>query len=369
MKRTIVALIALCFTTFLSFSVNHKDQNKNNPWSKEKARAWYSNQLWVSGCNFQPSSAINQIEMWQAGTFDAPTIDKELGWAEELGFTTMRVFLSSVVWNNDAEGFKNRINQFLEISSKHQIKPMFVFFDDCWNPESHIGKQSDPKPGIHNSGWVQDPSVSLRNDTTKLFPELEEYVKDILTTFKNDKRILLWDLYNEPGNSKHGITSLPLLRNVFKWARIVNPSQPVSAGIWYFDCNELNVFQAENSDIITYHNYSGVKEHQTEINYLKIFNRPMICTEYMARKHDSRFQNIMPLLKQNNIGAINWGFVSGKTNTIFAWDEPIPSGKEPELWFHDIYRQDHTPFDPDEINVIKKMNGKEVSSDTLIRPK
>jgi len=369
MKKSIIALIALCFTTSHSFSANQKEKVKSNLWTKEKAKEWYSNQPWLSGCNFQPSSAINQIEMWQAETFDAPTIDKELGWAEELGFTTMRVFLSSVVWKNDAKGFKNRMDQFLEISSKHQIKPMFVFFDDCWNSESQIGKQADPKPGIHNSGWVQDPSVSLRNDTTKLFPELEKYVTDIISSFKNDKRILLWDLYNEPGNKNHGITSLPLLQKVFKWARKVNPSQPITSGIWYFDCNELNVFQIANSDILTYHNYSGVKDHQTAINYLKIFDRPMICTEYMARKHDSKFQNIMPLLKHNNIGAINWGFVSGKTNTIFAWDEPTPSGKEPELWFHDIFRQDHTSFDLNEINVIQKMNGKNITSDTLTSPK
>jgi len=94
------------------------------------------------------------------------------------------------------------------------------------------------------------------------------------------------------------------------------------------------------------------------INFLKIQNRPMICTEYMARKHDSMFQNIMPLLKENKVGAINWGFVSGKTNTIFAWDEPLPELKEPKLWFHDIYRQDKSPFDPQEIILIKKMNGK-----------
>lgn len=328
-------------------------------WSKEKADAWYSKQPWISGCNFQPSTAINQIEMWQAESFDAPTIDKELGWAEDLGFTTMRVYLSSVVWKNDAEGFKKRLDQFLSISSKHAIKPLFVFFDDCWNPESFIGKQPEPKLGVHNSGWVQDPSVSLRRDTTTLFPILKNYVKDILGTFKNDKRILMWDLYNEPGNSNHGITSLPLLKNVFKWARQVNPSQPVSAGIWYFGCNELNVFQIENSDVITYHNYNNPKEHELWINLLKIQDRPMICTEYMARRNDSRFENIMPLLKKNNIGAINWGFVSGKTNTIFAWDEPKPNEKEPKLWFHDIYRQDKTAFDQNEINVIKTLNGKD----------
>ena len=344
------------------FASDFQDSKQKTPlstvWTQQKANSWYSTQPWLSGCNFQPSSAINQIEMWQTETFDAPTIDKELGWAEDLGFTTMRVFLSSVVWKNDTEGFKNRIDQFLAIADNHKIRPMFVFFDDCWNPKSQIGKQPDPKPGIHNSGWVRDPSVSQRKDTTQLFPILERYVKDILTTFKNDQRILLWDLYNEPGNSNHGISSLPLLKNVFKWTRQINPSQPITSGIWYFGCTELNVFQIENSDVITYHNYNNEKEHQLWINLLKMQNRPLICTEYMARKHDSRFENIMPLLKRNNVGAINWGFVSGKTNTIFAWDEPMSTLKEPKLWFHDIYRQDHSPFDQNEINIIKNLNGK-----------
>ncbi len=353
----VMAFVSFTLVTNCYAGRKKKGTKVSSVWSKEKANDWYSKQQWLSGSNFQPSSAINQIEMWQADTFDAPTIEKELGWAQELGFTTMRVYLSSVVWKNDPEGFKKRMDQFLSIASVHGIRPVFVFFDDCWNEESSYGKQPKPKLGVHNSGWVQDPAVSLRKDTTKLFPVLKKYVKDILTTFKDDKRILLWDLYNEPGNSGHGITSLPLLRNVFRWARQVKPSQPVSAGLWYFGCNELNTFQIENSDVITYHNYMNEKTHQIWINFLKIYERPLICTEYMARRNDSRFENIMPMLKKNNIGAINWGFVSGKTNTIFAWDEPKPNEKEPKLWFHDIYRQDKTPFDQNEINVIKNLNG------------
>lgn len=358
MKKSLITLILLTAGIALTFGAAPKKQSVAQRWSAQKAKAWYAAQPWPSGCNFQPSTAINQIEMWQNESFDAATIDKELGWAEELGFTTMRVFLSSVVWKAEPTVFKKNIDKFLAISASHKIKPMFVFFDDCWKPESAIGKQDAPKPGVHNSGWVQDPSVSLRADTAKLFPVLEKYVKDILTTFKNDKRILLWDLYNEPGNQAHGITSLPLLKNVFKWAREVNPSQPLSAGIWYFDCPELNVFQIQNSDVITYHNYSNPKEHEMEINLLKTHDRPLICTEYMARRNDSKFQNVMPMLRKNNVGAINWGFVSGKTNTIFAWDEPKPNEKEPVLWFHDIYRQDKTPFDQAEIEVIKKSTGK-----------
>ena len=355
-----VFLIGFIGYCFLNGSISKAQENTqaNALWSKQKSSEWFAQQPWLSGCNFQPSSAINQIEMWQADTFDTSTIDKELGWAEELGFNVMRVFLSSVVWKADPQGLKNRMDKYLEISNKHGIKTMFVFFDDCWNAESAIGKQPEPKLGVHNSGWVQDPSCSLRQDTVKLFPDLEHYVKDVLTTFKNDKRVLLWDLYNEPGNGQHGNNTMPLLKNVFKWARQINPTQPLSSGVWNLALTNLNEFQISNSDVITYHNYQDAAAHKIEIEHLEMQGRPMICTEYMARRNNSLFKSIMPLLKKNNIGAINWGFVSGKTNTIFAWDEPKADGKEPPLWFHDIYRQDKSPFDTADVNIIKKMNGK-----------
>lgn len=348
-------------TLFLvSNSFGQKKSQSNSVWTIERAVIWHAKYPWLRGCNFQPSTAINQVEMWSGETFDATTIDKELGWAQELGFNLMRVYLSSEVWKKDPEGFKKRMDEYLAISSKHDILTLFVFFDDCWNKETVSGTQPMPEPGVHNSGWVQDPAVSLRANTAQLYPVLEKYVKDVLTTFKNDKRILLWDLYNEPGNNKHGIASLPLMQNVFKWAREVNPSQPLSAGVWNLSdsFNQLNVFQLSNSDVITYHNYENKDKHNMEIDMLKLYGRPLLCTEYMARRNKSTFNEIMPLLKENKIGAINWGFVSGKTNTIFAWDEPKPNDKEPSLWFHDILRQDKSPFDPSEIVLIKEMTGK-----------
>lgn len=348
---TVFVLAACCRRTPAGYEPNGR-------WTKEKAWAWSERTGWHSGCNYIPATAINQIEMWQASTFDPETIDKELGWAGELGFNTMRVYLSSVVWKFEAEGFKQRIDRFLDIAASHGIKPLFVFFDDCWNPHSEIGPQPAPKPGVHNSGWVRDPSDDLRADTVALFPVLEAYVKDIMTTFKDDDRVLWWDMYNEPGNSGYNIKSLPLLKNAFKWAREVGPSQPVSAGLWYYGCPELNAFQIENSDIISYHNYLDPASHALRIGFFKAFERPMYCTEYMARRNGSTFQTILPMLKENNIGAVNWGFVAGKTNTIFAWDEPLPDVVEPPLWFHDIYRQDKTPFDPAETDTIRKINGK-----------
>jgi len=324
-------------------------------WTESKAAEWYSTHQWITGANYLPASAINQLEMWQGETFDTATINKEFGWAKNIGFNTMRVFLHSLVWKQDAEGFKKRINLYLNIAHRHGIKTMFVFFDDCWNAEPKPGKQPEPKPGIHNSGWMQDPGQKASSDTT-LFPFLESYVTDIMKTFSKDKRILLWDLYNEPGNSGKKDTSLALLKKVFQWARNVNPDQPISVGLWAWDFEKLNEFQLTNSDVVTYHNYEEPQWHRRVIELLKATGRPMICTEYMARIRNNRFSNTMPLLKEKNIGAINWGFVSGKSNTIYAWDTPIASGDQPIEWFHDIYFRDGSPYRLDEVNLIRKLN-------------
>lgn len=328
-------------------------------WTVNKATNWYNNIDWISGANYLPATAINQLEMWQKETFDTSTISKEFDWAQNIGFNTMRVFLHSLIWKNDQQGFKTRINEYLAIADRHGIKTIFVFFDDCWNKEPRIGKQPDPKPGIHNSGWMQDPGQTASSDTT-MFPQLQSYVTDVMTTFAKDKRILLWDLYNEPGNSGKKDSSAPLLKKVFQWARAVNPDQPISVGLWAWDFENLNELQLTNSDVITYHDYEEPQWHKRVIQLLKATGRPVICTEYMARIRNSRFSNTMPMLKEENIGAINWGFVSGKSNTIYAWDTPIPSGAQPVEWFHDIYFNDGTPYRQDEVNLIRILNGKTI---------
>lgn len=326
-------------------------------WSDEQANEWYKQWGWLRGSDFIPSTAINQLEMWQAETFDTATINRELGWAESIGLNSMRVYLHHAAWEIDHEGFKDRVNQYLTIAHKHGISTIFVFFDDCWNPTYQTGKQPEPKVGIHNSGWIRDPGDLIHQDST-LINTLEAYVKDVLKRFSGDKRIVLWDLYNEPGNSGYQNKSMSLLQQAFRWGREVNPSQPLSAGVWSKDLVDLNNYQLANSDVITYHNYSDPKEHQQWIDSLRTYGGPLICTEYMARTRNSRFDNIMPLLKKENIGAYNWGLVSGKTNTIYAWDTPMPDGKEPKVWFHDIFRKDGTPYKKEEVKLIKELTGK-----------
>jgi len=350
----LTGLLSVC-TLFAAKAQSTKPTVAGKQWSAAKAEAWYKQYKWMTGANFIPSTAINQLEMWQAATFDAKTIDKELGWAENIGFNTMRVFLHSVAYGQDPKGFKSRMGQYLTIANKHHIHTIFVFFDDCWNPNPKPGKQPDPKPGVHNSGWVQDPGVREVTDP-KQFAVLKAYLTDVMGSFKHDKRIILWDLYNEPGNSNKLDTSYNLLTKVFAWARTVNPDQPLTAGLWNWGFEKLNTFQALNSDVLTYHQYEEAPAHERLIQLLKTHGRPMICTEYMARRNKSTFETIMPLLKKEHVGAINWGLVTGKTNTKYAWDTPMADGGEPALWFHDIFHKDGTPYKVEETDFIKKIN-------------
>ncbi|MBO7153654.1 MAG: endo-1,4-beta-xylanase [Lentisphaeria bacterium] len=325
---------------------------------------------WSFGCNFIPSTAINQLEMWQADTFDPETIDRELGWAAGIGMNLVRVYLHDLLWLDDKNGFLERMERFLEIASSHGIKAMFVFFDDCWRDEFKSGKQPAPIPYEHNSGWIQSPGVRAADDLSQR-PRLEEYVKGVLTHFAHDTRIALWDLYNEPGNGKsgdhitksglRGVASMPLLRDVFRWAREVAPEQPLTAAPWAFgeDFDELNRFMFENSDVVTFHAYNPPAEMLERINFVRYIasGRPVICSEYMARTIGSTFASCLPLLRENNVGAINWGLVSGKTQTIYPWGWNKDKGV-PTPYFHDVFHADGSFLHPEEGEFFKEFMAK-----------
>ena len=325
-------------------------------WTKEQANQWYSNQPWLVGANFLPSSAINQLEMWQESSFDSETISKELSWASNIGMNVMRVYLHDLAWQVDPSGFKKRMSTFLAIAAKHKIKIVFTILDDCWNPDAYPGQQPFPKPGIHNSGWVRSPNIAVHDNPLR-WGLLEAYVKDVLSTFKDDKQIIMWDLYNEPGNSGYGLTSLDLLKKIFEWAWFVRPSQPLTSGTWFNNAS-YNDFVLENSDVISFHNYNSAEELEKEILDKQKFGKPLICTEYMARTRNSTFESCLPIFKKYKVGAINWGLVAGKSNTIYQWGKPIPDGSEPELWFHDVFRKDGTPYKQEEVDVIKRLTSK-----------
>ena len=345
-------------------------------WSEQQARDWYSKQPWLVGSNYNPASAINQLEMWQADSFDPKRIDLELGWAEGLGMNTMRVFLHDLLWQQDAEGFKRRLDQFLTIAAKHKIKPMFVLFDSVWDPDAKPGKQRAPKPGVHNSGWVQSPNRTTLQDPSA-YPHLESYVKGVVGAFARDQRVLAWDVWNEPDNQNGGSYGelepknkvelvLALLPRAFAWAREAKAEQPLTSGVWKGDWSTpekltaMDRLQIDLSDVITFHNYDSPTEFEKRINWLVRYNRPIICTEYMARGNGSFFFGSMPVGKIHNVGMINWGFAQGKTQTHLPWDswQHPYIDREPAIWFHEVFRNDGTPYMVEEVEFIRRMTGK-----------
>jgi len=359
------------FLITLLFSAARVCASDGRVWSMERADAWYAKQPWPVGSNFIPSTAINELEMWQADTFDLPTIDRELGWAQSLGMNSMRVFLHNLPWEQDAAGFLTRMNKFLEVADKHHIRIMFVLLDSVWDPQPHLGKQREPRPHVHNSAWVQAPGADVLKDPSRWDKEVKPYVMGVIEHFKDDRRVLMWDLMNEPDNDSaqyknqelpnKAELALQLLKAEWDWARSANPSQPLTSGVWKGDwsegkLSEMARFQLENSDVITFHCYDPPDVMKRRIESLRRYQRPMICTEYMARPLGSTFAAILPLLKEEHVGAFNWGFVSGKTQTIYPWDSWEKSYmQEPALWFHDIFHPDGKAYDPAETALIKRL--------------
>ncbi|MGI4876416.1 MAG: hypothetical protein ACRYG4_02895 [Janthinobacterium lividum] len=341
-------------------------------WTKPQAAAWYAGQPWLVGSNYTPASAVNQLEMWQAPTFDPARIDRELAAAQGLGMTTMRVFLHNLLWEQDAAGFKTRIDTFLAIAAKHHIRPVFVLFDSCWDPDPQTGPQHPPIPGVHNSGWVQAPGAARLADTAQ-YPRLEAYVRDVVGSFAHDKRILAWDVWNEPNNSGGGnYAATPnktalvagLLGRVFDWAEAADPEQPLTSGLWTGDhwdradtLDAVERIQVTRSDVMSFHDYSWPETFAVRARQMLGYGRPVLCTEYMARGNGSTFDGSLPIGKRLNIAMFNWGFVDGRTQTRLPWDswkKPY-TYDEPPLWFHEVLRADLTAYRAAETDLIRRL--------------
>ena len=368
------------------------------PWTADRANRWYGAQPWPVGCNFVPSTAVNQLEMFQADTFDPVTIERELGWTAGIGMNTVRVFLHNLLWQQDAAGFKSRINRVLSIAAAHGIRPVLVLFDSVWDPNPQLGPQPAPVPGVHNSHWVQAPGAAVLQDPSQ-YPALQAYVEDIVGSFARDPRILFWDVWNEPDNpnGNYAAQEVPnkvelvngLLPQVFRWARNASPTQPLTSAPWIGDwsdpanLNQTQTIQLTLSDITTFHNYGFVEDFSQRIGWLRRYNRPVICTEYLARDVGSLFETSLVAARRAGVGAINWGCVSGKTQTTLPWDswqhpyttaealggtdfrvliEPDQrwpysyTSEDPPVWHHDIFHPDGTPYRTFETDLIRQLS-------------
>ncbi|KAH3758856.1 cellulase family glycosylhydrolase [Pelomyxa schiedti] len=349
-------------------SHSHNSNSPGTRWTTERAVEWAQGQEWRVGCNFIPSTAINQLEMWQEDTFDLDTIDRELGWASSLGFNSVRVFLHDLAYSQDPEGFLARVDAFLDVAESHKIETLLVLLDGCWDPWPQPSTQRDPLPWVHNSGWVQSPGLLVMEDRTQWNSVIGDYIYAVVSRFADDTRVWGWDLFNEPDNpnkpayqaynpTDRADASLGILNLAFSAARNATPTQPLTAGLWWGDWDnpdQLAQAMIDQSDILSFHNYDSLSGMQSRVASLTKYGRPMVCTEYMARPQGSTFDPILGWLKSQSVGAHNWGFVYGKTQTIMPWDSWCTTyTSEPPLWFHDIFRQDGTPYNTTEIAYIQ----------------
>ncbi|MCQ2181767.1 MAG: hypothetical protein MJY50_06895 [Bacteroidales bacterium] len=354
------AFMALA-TAISVMSCSTGSREADGRWSAEYARQWYEDMEWPVGCDYIPAYAGNQLQMWGAGTWDPEAIDRELGWAEDLGFNTVRIFLHHKLWEDDRDGFFSRIDEFLEIADSHDISSLVTLFTNGGSEERFIGEDISPVKGIHNSIWAQTPGKTIINDPSR-WSLVERYEKDVLKTFGKDDRIIAWCLYNEPENVPE-CNTLPLMKKVFEWAFEIRPSQPVTATVItnpftrkvkYYERFPIITYACEHSDIISYHCYDSTEEHEAFLKMLEPFGRPVFCTEYMARTRGCTLQSTLPLLKGHKVAAYNFGLVNGATQCHYEWNTvedgvKVPFEQEPELWFHDLLNPDGSARYPEEI--------------------
>lgn len=293
----------------------------------------------IRGVNYVPSNAVNATQMWL--DFDAVTIDRELGYAEGLGLTSIRAFIQYVAYEQDAAGLLDRFGALLELASRHGLSVMPVLFDDCWLPEPFLGAQApEPRPGLHNPYWQSSPGS--RRMGLAFRPALRRYVEEFLGRFGSDQRIITWDLYNEPQTREY---SVALVRDVFAWARRIAPSQPLTS-CWY---------GALLSDITSIHFYVSPKsepdEAQRVIESAKSLARPVVATEALGRPNHGELHEILPLFEQTRIGWYLWELMIGANQTRYQWPNSPPVADD--VVFQGLLHPDGTPYRKDEVELIR----------------
>ncbi len=351
-------------------------------WSKEKAWNWYNSLPWIRGCNFMGSDCANRIDQWQEYGFEEKlaTAEKEFALMESIGYNSIRIIIEYEVWAEQHSGFMKRLDRYLDAADRHGITAMIVLSNECsvrtstyvppvfgeqfWELGYHGGKDFKT--------WYKHGSDERYNllDDPEVAPRYYEMVRELITRYKDDKRVLVWNLMNEPGNGR-GSKSLPHLKRFFEIGREIDPIQPLCADVWRGmnegrATTEIEQFALEESDVISYHSYASYMDNVLILNQLKAYDRPIFNTEWLCRPNGNTIDLMLPLFFLENVGCYQWGFVAGKYQTYEPsqgiWKKYEEQGYEAvksfdfTKWQHDLYRPGgRFPYDPSEIEIIKKL--------------
>ena len=290
--------------------------------------------------------------MWQAETYDPTTIDRELGWAENIGMNTMRVFLHNLVYGAGSEGIREAHRWV-----SRRLRRVTIYGRSlCFSTPAGIRIQNWDRSfrrcqGCTTPVGCRHPGPDVLEDPTQV-PRLEQYVKGIVGTFANDSRVLAWDMWNEPDNGNDSSYERRSEKQKRDYARALAaglcmgsfgaPTQPLTSGVWHGDWSSTAMMTPlpnpdEQSDVVSFHNYGWPEDFEAHVKMLEQFHRPLICTEYMARGAGSTFDTVLPVAHENHVGAINWGLVQARARRFFPGihgNTRMPPIKPP-IWFHD----------------------------------
>ena len=315
---------------------------------------WHKANGEMRGINYIPRTAVNTTEMWQSDTFDRDTINQELEWANDSGYNSLRVFLQYAVWKEDPDGIKDRMKIFLDMAKDNQLETVFVLFDDMRiagrDPEP--GPQPAPVPGVHNSQWTPSPGHDLVPKRAGAWKDLERYVKDIIGTFGDDDRVVLWDLYNRPGDSGMGKNSLPLLKAAFQWAREAKPAQPLTAGVELALGSEAAREIMNLSDVITFDASNGAEDVEARLLLAEVPARPVVCAGWLGRARGNTFKEVLPIFAEHEVGWYHWGLVAGRTQ-MYLPSSQKPATQTPGIWEQDVLDAEGNPYNEEEMKLIK----------------
>lgn len=351
-------------------------------WSETQIKEWYNKLPWLTGSNFLPSNVINRFDMYQSYQSEEhlKVAEVELAKAYELGFNFVRLWTDFDCYYVDRNSYLSILDRYISICDKYHQKVMIVLaheedlpYGDKFVPQKQTGPQKKLYTHFNRNYEEYNKHFSERKHYLEYQETKELYIQmvnDIVSKYRNDNKIIAWNIINEPGITI-GDRSIGIIKDLFNIVRGLDPIQPLCVDIWR-NINDDGTFQSEAetigyqlSDFISFHSYSPFPSFERRIELLKNhYNRPIVVTEWLHRINHNNIEDIYPYLHDNKIGSCIWGFVNGDTFTDEPWDilwEQYEKGNTEydfTKWQHNILRRNLLPYDPKEIKLIKKINFK-----------
>ncbi len=295
--------------------------------------------VWMRGANYVPSYARNDVQIWL--DYDPAVIDRELGYAAKLKLNVVRVFLQVAVYETAPQRFLDNFENLLSLCAKHQIQLMPVLFDSCFDPQV-VDLQN-----YHDKKWMPSPGFSRLGNQDR--PALERYIQAVVGGHRQDRRIVLWDVMNEPESTAHyadgerggRATIDAFVRWALRRVKDEQPNQPLTIG-WAAQPNTLAFIDLV--DVICIHQYCPAAELAKWIreaqHWSRLYGKPVIMNEFIGRPQQP-FERALPIVAEQKIGWCFWELMIGRTQ--FA------EGVSP---YQGLLYPDGTCYDADEVAAV-----------------